>query len=206
MRSIVLLALLALVAVPHSVAREEGAKVDSGEFLEFVRERSVRLDSLDWYVTDRTCFAFLDEAAWFLRQLRKINAKLPPGEPRLKWFGYALSFRPGGGYADVAEILAPHAKNPLVITVKERIPRVQPSVRPFRSPHSEVERLLAEVHPILMLPLGSGDPREAWLEEERVFSHSGAPARTRLSQQADCLFLSPKRTSPAGGWTPKMPS
>ena len=59
----------------------------------------------------------------------------------------------------------------------------------FRSPPDSVERLLAEIHPLLLLPLGSGDPREEWLHEERVFSVGGSPGRTVLSRQADCLFF-----------------
>ena len=282
----------------------------------------------------------LDEAQWFLRQLRKINEELPAGELRLKWFGYDLSFRPGGGYADAGEVLAPHKENPLAHRIKERMARIPgesrideavrleglvamldanreelvamagesdalelrrslqrmadafrfidglgdlknydpkvvaaalskrerrmdhnfdehlaewpadekiillghalhlskdsesietrgfglmwksigtyltaklpdevygiwllhdhgrhglmhgvPAIQSFRSPQDSVERLLAKVHPILMLPLGSGDPREAWLKEERIFSHSGAPARAVLPRQVDCLFF-----------------
>ena len=282
----------------------------------------------------------LDEAEWFLRQLRKINEELPVGEPRLKWFGFDLSFRPGGGYADATEHLAPHKGAPFVREVKERMALVPgesrieeaerlealvavldrrrdelvttlgdasalelrrslrrmadafrfiealqdlknfdreaitaalskrerrmdlnfdeylaewppnekiillghalhlskdsesiqtqgfgemwesvgtylarklpgevygiwllhnrgrhgqarsvPSIQSFHSPDDAVERLLAQIHPILMLPLGSGDPREVWLEEDRIFSHSGAPAHAVLPRQVDCLFF-----------------
>ena len=68
-------------------------------------------------------------------------------------------------------------------------PQSVPAVQSFRSPRGSVERLLVQVHPILMLPLGSADPREAWLEKERTFSHSGAPAHAVLSRQTDCLFF-----------------
>lgn len=282
----------------------------------------------------------LDEAKWFLRQLRKINEELPEGEPRLKWFGYDLSFRPGGGYADAGELLAPHKENALARTIMERMARVPgesrieeatrlealvamlderrdelvsmtgeadalelrrslqrmadafrfidalpglsdydpkivaaalskrerrmdhnfdehlaewpqdekiillghamhlskdsesiqtqnfglmfksigtyladklpgeiygiwllhdhgrhglmhgvPAIQSFRSPQDSVERLLAKVHPILMLPLGSADPREAWLDKKRTFSNSGAPAHAVLPRQVDCLFF-----------------
>ena len=56
----------------------------------------------------------LAEARWFLTELRAMNAKLAPGEPRLRWFGYDLSFRPGGGYVDARELLAPHGEDRLV--------------------------------------------------------------------------------------------
>ena len=279
----------------------------------------------------------LDEAQWFLRQLRKVNACLPEGEPRLKWFGYDLSFRPGGGYADAAELLALHKDTPMAQQVMERMARVpgesrleeatrleglvhlldenrnelmaqmgeadtlelrrllqrmadafrfidalqgprdedataahrrrerrmchnlneylaewppdekiillghalhlsksseslrtndigtmwksvgthlaeqlpdqvyaiwllhdhgmhgQPRgffpVRPFRSPSGSVERLLARVHPILILPLHSNDPRASWLDEEHLFSVSGGPAHAVLPDQTDCIFF-----------------
>ncbi len=280
------------------------------------------------------------EARWFLRELRRIGEELPEGEPRLSWFGYDLSIRPGGGYADAAELLAPHQGQALFDAVMERmarvpgesrieeaeriealvvllderrdelvhllgdagalelrralqrmadafrfieglqgqeeydpeavaealerrerrmdhnmdehlaewppdekiillghalhlsqdstaihtqgfgdmwesigthverehpgevygiwllhhrgrhgVPRAQPPILPFLSPRGSVERILRRVHPILILPLGSGDPREAWLDEERVFCHSGAPARAVLPRQVDCLFF-----------------
>jgi len=271
----------------------------------------------------------LDEAEWFVRQLRAINERLPEGEPRLRWFGYDLSFRPGGGYADADELLAPHAGNPLVDEIRRRMERVPGEsrieeaerlealvamldgrreelvsllgergaldlrrslqrmgdafrfidqlqgldnfdaeavrralvVREQRMKHNFEEHLaewpadekiillghalhlskdsesidtrtfgrmwesigtslnrrlpgqvygvwllhdrgmhgvargeptvrrLARVCPILILPLGSGDPREAWLDAERVFSYSGEPARAVLARQVDCLFF-----------------
>ena len=67
--------------------------------------------------------------------------------------------------------------------------RSVPSIVPFRSPRGAVERLLARVHPVLLLPLASDDRRAAWLSSERVFSHSGAPARAVLPRQVDCLFF-----------------
>jgi len=56
----------------------------------------------------------LAEARWFLTELRAMNEQLAPGEPRLRWFGYDLSFRPGGGYEDARELLAPHRGERLV--------------------------------------------------------------------------------------------
>jgi len=283
---------------------------------------------------------FTAEARWFLRRLRAMNEALPEGEPRLSWFGYDLSFRPGGGYADAREVLASHAADPLVAEVLERLERVpgesrleeaarlealvalldehreelraalghggvhdvrgalqrmadafrfvdglqerrpsdsekilaalsareermfanfdeylaewpedekvvllghalhlsrasesietasfgpmwrsigtylaerpegevygiwllhergehgapggEPSVQRFRSPAGSIERLLAGVHPLFLLPLRSGDPREAWLEEARVFSQGGSPIHAALARQVDCLFF-----------------
>jgi|GEM_PF-509548 len=282
----------------------------------------------------------LDETRWFLRQLRTINEALPKGEPRLEWFGYDLSFHPGGGYADAGELLAPHKGTPLSRAIEERmarvpgesrieeaerleglvamldanrkelvamtgeadalelrralqrmadafrfidglgdlekydahvvaaalsqrerrmdhnfdehlaewpadekiillghslhlskesesietesfgpmwksigtylnnklpgevygfwllhdrgrhgVPRGVPPVQSFRSPQDSVERLLAKVDPILMLPLGSSDRREEWLDEKRTVSYGGGPVHTVLSRQTDCLFF-----------------
>ena len=68
-------------------------------------------------------------------------------------------------------------------------PQMEPRVQPFASPRGAVEGLLAHVHPLLMLPFGSEDPREAWIHEKRTFSFSGATCRTVLPRQADCLFF-----------------
>ena len=289
----------------------------------------------------------LDETRWFLSQLRKINEELPAGKPRLEWFGYDLSFHPGGGYADAGELLAPHEENPLARKIKERmalipgesrideavrleglvamldanreelvamtgeadalelrrslqrmadafrfidglgdlkkydpevvaaalskrerrmdhnfdehlaewpadekiillghslhlskesesietesfgpmwksigtylaeklpgqvygiwllldhgrhgLPRGVPPVQSFRSPQDSVERLLAEIHPILMLPLGSADPREKWLDEKRTVSYGGGPVHTVLPRQTDCLFFIERANEP----------
>lgn len=295
-----------------------------------------------WTDDEETEFkkTMLDEAEWFLRQLRKINEELPEGEPRVKWFGYDLSFRPGGGYADATLLLAPHLENSVVLEVKKQmtrvpgesrieeaerlealvdyidgnaavltellgptgkldlrrafsrmadsfrlieefqelgnfdpekvaaalatrerrmdhnfeehlaewppdeklillghalhlskdseqietagfgrmwksigtylaerlpgevyafwmlhdrgrhgVPRAEPPVLRFRSPRDSVERELARIHPILLLPLGSGDAREAWLDVERILNHSGSPAKMVVPDQADCLFF-----------------
>ena len=282
----------------------------------------------------------LDEAKWFVRQLRKINEALPQGEPRLRWFGFDLSFRPGGGYADATELLAPFMEGALVRGIKERMVRVPgesrleeaarlealvafldeheadlvimigkanelelrrslqrmadafrfidglrglkesdaktvadalgkrerrmdhnfdeylagwppgekiillghamhlskdsesirtqdygsmwksigtylteklpgevygvwllhdrgshglvrgvPPVQPFRSPWGSIERRLAQVHPIFMLPIGSDDPRDTWLNQERTFSIGGRPAHAVLPRQTDCIFF-----------------
>ena len=64
-----------------------------------------------------------------------------------------------------------------------------PAIQSFRGPRRSVERLLAKVHPILMLPLRTADPRDSWLDKKRIFSHSGAPAHAVLSRQTDCLFF-----------------
>jgi len=282
----------------------------------------------------------LDEAEWFVRQLRAINEGMPVGVPRLSWFGFDLSFRPGGGYEDAGEILAPHGSDALVVEIERRmrrtagetrleeasrleslteflderredlatlvgeagalsvrrslqrmadafrfiesmqglptfdaeqiaaalrkrevgmmrnfdehltewpadekiillghmlhlskdseaivtasygkmwttvgthlerrlpgetygfwllhrrgthgVARARPPVQPFLSPRGSIEHMLAAVHPLLMLPLSSKDPRAAWLDEERLFSRGGQPCRAVLPRQTDCLFF-----------------
>ena len=42
----------------------------------------------------------ISEARWFHGQLRDLSVSRPKGTPRLHWFGYDLSFLPGGGYLD----------------------------------------------------------------------------------------------------------
>lgn len=54
----------------------------------------------------------LDESKWFLRQLRKIDEQLPKGTPRLKWFGYDLSFRPGGEDTRTPASCSPRTREP----------------------------------------------------------------------------------------------
>lgn len=77
------------------------------------------------------------------------------------------------------------------------VPRAEPPVLPFRSPRGSIERTLARVHEVLVLPLGSHDPREAWLAEERVVSMGGSPARAVVPRQTDCLFFV-RTASPPG--------
>jgi|GEM_PF-1563818 len=69
------------------------------------------------------------------------------------------------------------------------VPCGVPPIQSFRSPQKSVERLLAKVHPILMLPLGSTDPRAAWLDKKRTVSYGGAPVHTVLPRHVDCLFF-----------------
>ena len=41
-----------------------------------------------------------EEQFWFQKQLRSLNEVLPPGKPRLRWFGFDADLRPGGAYVD----------------------------------------------------------------------------------------------------------
>ncbi|MBC8328718.1 MAG: hypothetical protein H8E31_08225, partial [Planctomycetes bacterium] len=65
-----------------------------------------------------------------------MNRRLAPGEPRLRWFGYDLSFRHGGGYADARELLAPHRESRLVQLILRQMALV-----PGESRIEEAERL-----------------------------------------------------------------
>jgi erythromycin esterase-like protein len=80
--------------------------------------------------------SFLSEEYWFLRQIRELNEGLSPGESRLRWFGFDVTFFPGGGYADAKDILEKHASEPLIQTVQGRLERV-----PGETREEEAQRL-----------------------------------------------------------------
>lgn len=65
------------------------------------------------------------ESRWCLTQLREIHAALGPDAPRLDWFGYDVSFAPGGGYVDVAERLDPVRDTPAGAALLERLALVE---------------------------------------------------------------------------------
>jgi len=65
-----------------------------------------------------------DEARWFARELRWWNAeRAEPGE-RLAYFGFDVSMKPGGGYADAREVLEPRASEPLAQELLRALARV----------------------------------------------------------------------------------
>jgi erythromycin esterase-like protein len=65
------------------------------------------------------------ESRWCLEQLREIRNALGPDAPRLHWFGYDVSFAPGGGYVDVTERLEPVRDRPVVAELLGRLALVQ---------------------------------------------------------------------------------
>lgn len=76
------------------------------------------------------------------------------------------------------------------------LPHGEPQVRPFRSGPGAIETLLARAGPRFLLPLRSADPRATWLDQERVFTSSGAPGTAVLRKQVDCLFFLEIATEP----------
>ena len=80
--------------------------------------------------------AMRKELRWFYRQLYELNANRKPGTPPLHWFGYDLSFCPGGSYTDANAALADHADAAAAQELRRRIQRV-----PDESRAAEVERL-----------------------------------------------------------------
>jgi erythromycin esterase-like protein len=144
------------------------------------------------------------------RNLDELLAEWPPDE-KLVLLGHALHLskdseriRPPG-YA-MWRSIGTHVANELPGEVwgvwllhgrgRHGVPRADPPIRSYRSPADSVERRLADVGPILLLPLGSDDPREAWLREERVVSFGGSPGRAILPRQADCLFFVERTREP----------
>ena len=76
------------------------------------------------------------ENRWFLKQLRTLNEPLPENSPRLHWFGYDVDTRPGGGYTDARELLAPQQSAPVAREILRRLARVDGESRA-----AEIERL-----------------------------------------------------------------
>ncbi|MFH1419960.1 MAG: erythromycin esterase family protein [Planctomycetota bacterium] len=77
-----------------------------------------------------------DEQYWFQKQLRSLNETLPPGKPRLRWFGFDADLRPGGAYVDAEGLLKPHESDPLVRKILKRLARPEVEPRP-----DEIKRL-----------------------------------------------------------------
>ncbi len=76
------------------------------------------------------------ETVWFYRQLRSLNARRPSGTRPLRWFGFDVSMKLGGGYVDAAAILKPHAGHPAVVKLFDLLKRV-----PSETRQAEIERL-----------------------------------------------------------------
>ncbi|HJU21890.1 MAG TPA: erythromycin esterase family protein, partial [Casimicrobiaceae bacterium] len=68
--------------------------------------------------------AYRAEERRFAHALRVISESRPASTPRLRFFGYDVDMLPGGGYADLDELLAPAASNPVVAELRARLRRV----------------------------------------------------------------------------------
>jgi erythromycin esterase-like protein len=68
---------------------------------------------------------FFSEELRFIRKLRALNESLSPGGKRLSWFGFDISFFPGGGYVDARKLLEEHSSEPLVKDILQRMQRVE---------------------------------------------------------------------------------
>jgi hypothetical protein len=103
-------------------------------------ERSNRKDVPEGLVPKKSDRDFVknihDEQYWFQKQLRSLNETLPPGKPRLRWFGFDADLRPGGAYVDAEQLLKPHASDPLARKLLQRLARPEKEPRPH-----EIERL-----------------------------------------------------------------
>jgi erythromycin esterase-like protein len=76
------------------------------------------------------------EQYWFQKQLRSLNETLPPGKPRLRWFGFDADLRPGGAYVDAEQLLKPRESDPLAQKILQGLARPEKESRP-----DEIERL-----------------------------------------------------------------
>ncbi len=70
---------------------------------------------------------FRNEQTEFARQLHRIGQSAP--DRRIKFFGFDVDYLPGGGYEDVAEILAPLADQTLVRSIMDALERVAGETR-----------------------------------------------------------------------------
>ncbi len=122
-------------------------------------QRYDRVDAVSGWTDDRhPAFgaAVRAESRWFLRQLHEMNVRRPAGAPRIRWFGFDLSMRPGCEYEDAFALLALHGDDETVRDVKRRLARVAGETR-----LEEVRRLfdlvvhLEEVEDALTARLGA---------------------------------------------------
>lgn len=68
---------------------------------------------------------FLNEERRFLAELRKLNESVPPGQQRIKWFGFDVDIFPGGGQVDALRLLEDRSSEPVVAEILQRLKRVQ---------------------------------------------------------------------------------
>ncbi|MBD3867494.1 MAG: hypothetical protein IFK94_05155, partial [Acidobacteria bacterium] len=91
-------------------------------------QRTDRDDSIPGFTDDK--HPSFDQAAEaesrrFLASLRELNATVLKDGPRLSWFGYDISFKPGGGYADIAAALDRMEPTPEIETIRSRLARAE---------------------------------------------------------------------------------
>lgn len=67
----------------------------------------------------------VDEARWFVREMRRFNAGLDSPAERLHYFGFDVSMVPGGSYFDARALLEPHRADPLGAELWKRLERVE---------------------------------------------------------------------------------
>lgn len=103
-------------------------------------ERAKRKDIPKGMIPKKSDHGFVksihDGQYWFQKQLRSLNEKLPPGKPRLRWFGFDADLRPGGAYVDAEQLLKPHESEPLAREILKRLARPEKEPRP-----NEIKRL-----------------------------------------------------------------
>jgi erythromycin esterase-like protein len=100
---------------------------------------------------------FRSEERQFLRALRALSQARPAGTDRLHFVGYDLDVVPGGGYQDIATLLAPYGSEPVVATVLAQVQRVTgetPNAELGRL--SRVQQLLVQQHDDLLRVMPAG--------------------------------------------------
>ncbi len=69
--------------------------------------------------------AFKAEEFWFAQQLRRIGAEAVSSQQPLRFFGFDIDTRPGGGYEDAEEILSQAPESAAVAELGRRLARVR---------------------------------------------------------------------------------
>lgn len=106
--------------------------------------RPDRSDAIDAFDPDRHPEVHRRVVEETLRFHRALRALAGEGDrDRLRWFGYDVSFLPGGGYADVERVLGPHADREGVAALRAAVERVPGESRIAEA--ARLDRALARI-------------------------------------------------------------
>lgn len=159
-------------------------------------ERANRKDVPEGLLPKKSDRTFVDdihhEQFWFQKQLRSLNEALPPGRPRLHWFGFDADLRPGGAYVDAQELLTPHRTDPVASEILARLARPEQEQRA-----DELKRL----KDVLALIDGASD------DLRRLLGDADATelVRTLRALHDGLAFIEAGRTGPGSdAWLPAM--
>jgi hypothetical protein len=132
---------------------------------------------------------FQNAETWFFRQVRSLNASLDDGQPRLRWFGYDVDVFPGKGYEDARQLLEPHASEPKVKRILDRLAWVE---------NETIDEEVARLQEVLEMIDGE--------EVALLGKHGVWDLRRTIRGLRDSLpFFEVARKGPlSGGWLPAL--